>query len=126
MAIVDIMWWGSQFDRSFFTACSRVVTLTPQTRRVSLCVHAYRAFRTVQATLQTATAVVSRDEFVSSCGNKRELNKCCNCLDIRGHVINGSVLHIFHFICAPSLSRVFLGRWEEPCFPAELYFYGVF
>ena len=41
---------------------------TLDSRRVPLCVHDYRAFRTVQAPLQTATAVVSTHELVS-CGN---------------------------------------------------------
>ena len=35
---------------------------------VFLCVHIYRAFRTVQAALQTATAAVSSHELIS-CGN---------------------------------------------------------
>ena len=41
---------------------------TPDSRRVPLRVPDYRAFRTVQAALQTTTAVVSSREFVS-CGN---------------------------------------------------------
>ena len=40
---------------------------TPDSRRVPLSVHDYRAFRTVQAALQTAIAVVSSHELVS-CG----------------------------------------------------------
>ena len=54
-----------------FTACPRVISLAaPETagRRVPLCVHDYLAFRTVQAALQTATAVVGSHELVS-CSN---------------------------------------------------------
>ena len=52
---------------AFFITCPRVATLTAsQTdcRRVPLCVHDYRAFRTVQAALQITT-VVSSDDLVS-------------------------------------------------------------
>ena len=67
MAIVDIRVVFFRLDSSFFTACPRVVTLysTPDIRRVVLCVHNYRAFRTVQAALQTAAAVVSSPGLVS-------------------------------------------------------------
>ena len=46
------------FRLLFFTACPRVITLTsPLTAGVILSnVHDYRAFRSVQATFQTATA----------------------------------------------------------------------
>ena len=76
---------------------------TPDRRRVPLCVHDYRAFRTVQAALQTATAVVSKHELVS-CGTGGTL--CCRWVDTRGHV--SSVCALISFQCAPS-SRVFLG-----------------
>ena len=59
-AIVDVLFGGFWFDCSFFTACPRVVHLTAlQAAGVFLCVHDYRAVRTVQVALQTATAVVS-------------------------------------------------------------------
>ena len=45
---------------------------TPDSRRVPLCVHDYRAFRTVQEAFQSTTAVVSSHELVS-CGNGGEL-----------------------------------------------------
>ena len=67
MAIVDMIFlWCFLFDCSFFTACPRVAILTaPQTGGVFPFCNDYRAFRTVQAALQTATAVVSSRELVS-------------------------------------------------------------
>ena len=50
--------------------------ITPGSRSVPLCVHDYRAFRTVHAALQTATAIVSSHELVS-CGNGG-LTLCCS------------------------------------------------
>ena len=52
---------GCWFDYSFFTACLRVTTLPAlQTAVVLLfCVHDYRAFCTMQAVLQTATAIAA-------------------------------------------------------------------
>ena len=47
---------------------SRHSDSTPDSKRVPLCVHDYRAFRTMQAALQTTTAVVSSHEL-DSCGN---------------------------------------------------------
>ena len=46
-------------------SASRHSDSTPDIRRASLCVHDYRALRTVQAALQTAAAVVSSYELVS-------------------------------------------------------------
>ena len=46
-------------------SASRHLDSTLDIRRVSLCVHDYRAFRTVQAALQTEAAVVSNHELVS-------------------------------------------------------------
>ena len=46
-------------------SASRHSDSTPDIRRVSLCVHDYRAFSTVQAALQTAAAVVSSHDLVS-------------------------------------------------------------
>ena len=91
---------------------------TPDGRRVPLSVHDYRAFRTVQAALQTAIAVVSSHELVS-CGTGGTL--CCRWVDTRGHV--SSVCALISFQCAPS-SRVFLGG-NASCLPAEFrFFYG--
>ena len=64
MAIVDLRVCGV-FFRSIAApvspcmSASRHSESTPDLRRVSLCVHDDRAFRTVQAVLQTAAAVVS-------------------------------------------------------------------
>ena len=62
MAFVDTCMMGFWFDCSFLTPypASRHSDSTPDSRRVPLCVHDYLAFHTVQAALQTATAVVSR------------------------------------------------------------------
>ena len=63
MAIVDICMLAFGSIVLFSTACPRVVALTaPQTagRRVYLCAHYYRAFRSVPAALQTAAAVHSQ------------------------------------------------------------------
>lgn len=67
LVFVDIV-GGFGWICSFFTACPRVVTLAAlQTAAVfSLFFHDYRASRTVQTALQTATAVVSSHELASS------------------------------------------------------------
>ena len=73
VAIIDIcmVFFGS--IALFFTACPRAVTLTAlQTAGVFVCAHDYRAVSTVQAALQTATAVVCSRELVS-CGNGETL-----------------------------------------------------
>ena len=44
---------------------SRHSDITLDIMRVALCVHDYRAFRTVQAALETAAAVVNSHELVS-------------------------------------------------------------
>ena len=73
---------------------------TPDSRHVSLCVHDYRAFRTVQAALQTGIAVVSSHKLVR-CGNGGG-----------GYAVVERIpsvkllAHLFHFTCAPSSSRV--------------------
>ena len=73
MAIVDICMVFISV-RWFFFHCSSAsrsyCMIAPQTagRRVPLCVHDCRAFRTVQAALQTSTAVVGSHEL-GSCGN---------------------------------------------------------
>ena len=46
-------------------SASRHLDSTLDIRRVFLCVYDYRTFRTVQAALQTAAAVVSSHELVS-------------------------------------------------------------
>ena len=60
MAIVDICMVFicsiAPFSLRTYTSASRHSDSTPGSRRVPLCVHDYRAFRTVQAVLQTAAA----------------------------------------------------------------------
>ncbi|CAN0327851.1 unnamed protein product, partial [Laminaria digitata] len=69
--------WFFLFDCSFFTARSRFVNLTaPDSRCVPLCVHDYRAFRTVQATLQTANPFVSSHELVNGGNSVLSLGGC--------------------------------------------------
>ena len=75
-AIIDICMVVFGSIALFFTACPRVVTLTAlQTAGVFVCAHDYRAVRTVQAALQTATAVVGSRDLVN-CGNGGTL--CCS------------------------------------------------
>ena len=90
------------------------------------CVHDYRAFRTVQAALQTATAALVSSHELVSCGNGGGA-LCCGWVNIRGHMINNSVCTLIYFMsmCAPSSSRVFF-REEALCFPAEFRFLKCF
>ena len=81
----------------FCTACPRVVALTA--RR---CIHHYRAFRSVHAALQTATAVVSIHELAwcRNAGNSMLQwgiypRPCL--LNLRNNFLS----------CAPSSSRIF-------------------
>ena len=60
MATVDICVVVSGWTAPFHCMpASRLSDSTPESRRAPLCVHDYRAFRTVQAARQAATAVVS-------------------------------------------------------------------
>ena len=76
MAIVDIcvVVFGS-IALFHWMSVSRHSESTPDSRRVPLCVHVHRAFRTVQAALQTAAAVVSSHELVRG-GNGGHI--CCS------------------------------------------------
>ena len=70
MAIVDIIRtvvFGSITLLSHCFSASRRSDRTPGSRRVALLCSGL-PFRTVQAERQTATAVVSGHDFVSSCG----------------------------------------------------------
>ena len=53
---IFVLWWFLVGSLLFHrVSASRQSDSTPDSRRVSLCVDDYRAFRTVQAALQTAT-----------------------------------------------------------------------
>ena len=67
VAIVDICAVVFSVRLLFFhsMSASRHSDSTPDSRRQPLCVHDERAFRAVQAALQTTTAILSSHELVS-------------------------------------------------------------
>ena len=93
----------------------------PDSRRVPLCDLDYRAPRTVQAALQTATAAVSSHELVS-CGNGGTMlllsgypRPCCY-FSLRIDFV--SLVRLLRLVC--------IGGKAQQCFPSEFVFYNVF
>lgn len=69
--LLIFVWWF--LVRLFFfhrMSAGRHTDSTPDGRRVPICVHDYRAFRAVQAALQTETAAVVSGHELASCGNR--------------------------------------------------------
>ena len=77
-------------------SASRHSDRTPDSRRLPLCVRDYRSFRSVEATLQTATAVVS-SHYLIRCGNL-ENSYCFSLVDTRSSI--SSVRMRLHLVCA--------------------------